>query len=278
LGSKQTDIKPTKGLASLQLGALWDYRELQYYMIWRDIKVRYKQTILGILWIILQPIVTIVIFSALFGNLLGVPSGGVPYPIFLYSALLPWQYFSAALNRASTSMVGSAAIITKVYFPRLVLPISAVLGSLIDFAIAFLVFAALMIYFRITPTVAILLLPGFLFLAMLVALGFGLWFSALNVRYRDVNQLIPFVVQTWLYLTPVIYSTTLLPEDYQWLLGLNPMTGVVEGFRWAILGNYLDYARPPNELFVVSVIITLVVLISGAFYFRSTERAFADII
>lgn len=247
-------------------------------MIWRDIKVRYKQTLLGILWIILQPIVTIIIFSALFGNLLGVPSGGVPYPIFLYSALLPWQYFAAALSRASISMVGSAGIINKVYFPRLILPISAVLGGLVDFGIASIVFASLMIYFRVVPTAAVVFLPAFLFLALLTALGFGLWLSALNVRYRDINYLIPFLIQTWMFLTPVIYSTTLLPEEYRWVLSLNPMTGVVEGFRWAILGNYLDYARPPSELFIVSIIITLTVLISGAFYFRYTERTFADII
>ena len=271
-------IQPTRGLASLQLRALWEYRELLYFMVWRDIKVRYKQTALGILWIVLQPFVTIVIFSALFGRLLSVPSGGVPYPIFLYVALLPWQYFASSLNRSSTSLVGSAHLITKVYFPRLAIPISGVLGGLVDFGVAFLVLAALMVYYRVVPTMAVIYLPGFLLLAMLTALGFGLWLSALNVRYRDINHLVPFIVQTWMYLTPVIYSSTLIPEQYRWLLALNPMTGVVEGFRWALLGNYLDYARPPGMLFVISTVITLVVLISGAFFFRSTERTFADII
>ena len=271
-------IEPTRGLASLQLRALWEYRDLLYFMVWRDIKVRYKQTALGILWIVLQPFITIIIFSALFGRLLGVPSGGVPYPIFLYVALLPWQYFANSLNRSSTSLVGSAHLITKVYFPRLAIPISGVLGGLVDFGVAFLVLAALMVYYRVAPTTAVIFLPGFLLLAMLTALGFGLWLSALNVRYRDINHLVPFIVQTWMYLTPVIYSSTLIPEQYRWVLALNPMTGVVEGFRWALLGNYLDYARPPGMLFVVSIVITLVVLISGAFFFRSTERTFADII
>lgn len=278
MSSKTIDIRPTKGLASLQLGLLWEYRELLYYMIWRDIKVRYKQTFLGILWIVFQPIITIVIFSVLFGGLLGVPSDGAPYPIFLYSALLAWDYFASALTRASSSMVASGNIITKVYFPRLILPLSAVLGALVDFAISAAVFAGLMLYFQIVPTPAILLLPAFVLLAMLTALGFGLWLAALNVRYRDVNQITPFIVRTWMYLTPVIYSATLLPEEYRWILSLNPMTGVVAGFRWAILGNYLDYGLPPSDLFIVAIIITIVVLISGAFYFRSTERAFADII
>ena len=250
-------IKATHGLASLQLGALWEYRELLYFIIWRDIKVRYKQTFLGVLWIILQPFVTIIIFSALFGSLLGVPTGGVPYPIFLYSALLPWQYFANSLTRSSTDLVRNAHLITKVYFPRLAIPISSVLSGLIDFGVAFLVLAALMVYYRIVPTTAVIFLPFFLLLAVLTALGFGLWLSALNVRYRDVNHLVPFIVQTWMYLTPVVYSATLIPERYRWLLALNPMTGVVEGFRWALLGNYLDYAKPPGILFAFSIGITV---------------------
>ena len=271
-------IRPTTGLASLQLGALWEYRELLYFMVWRDIKVRYKQTLLGILWIVLQPFITIIIFTFLFGRLLNVPTGDVPYPVFLYSALLPWQYFATSLSRSSTNLVGNAHLINKVYFPRLAIPISGVLSGLVDFAVAFLVLAALMLYYRIVPTSAVIFLPLFLLLAVLTALGFGLWLSALNVRYRDVNYLVPFIVQSWMFLTPVVYGATLIPESYRWLLALNPMTGVVEGFRWALLGNYLDSAAPPSWLFVVSILIMLIVLISGLFYFRSTEKTFADII
>jgi len=271
-------IQPTRGLASLQLRPLWEYRELLYFLVWRDIKVRYKQSLLGIAWILIQPIVTILVFSGLFSRLLGVPSGGVPYPIFLYSALLPWQYFAGSLTRSSTSLVGSAHLITKVYFPRLVIPISGVLSGLVDFAVAFVVLAALMLYYRIVPTAAIIYLPLFLLLAMLTALGFGLWLSALNVRYRDINHLVPFVVQTWMYVTPVIYSSTLIPERYRWLLALNPMTGVVEGFRSALLGNYLQDVSPPGLLFPISAAITLIILATGLYFFRGTERTFADII
>jgi lipopolysaccharide transport system permease protein len=218
------------------------------------------------------------VFSLLFGRLLGVPSGDVPYPIFLYSAMLPWAYFANALTRSSTNLVDSANLITKVYFPRAVIPISGVLSGLVDFGVAFVVLAALMVYYRIVPTAAVIFLPGFLLLAVLTALGFGMWLSALNVRYRDIKHLVPFIVQTWMYLTPVIYSSTLIPEQYRWLLALNPMTGVVEGFRWALLGNYLQDVQPPGVLFPVSAAITLVVLISGFYMFRSTERTFADIV
>ncbi len=271
-------IRASRGLSALQLAAVWEYRELLYFLVWRDVKVRYKQTVLGVLWIVLQPVVAIIIFSGLFGRLLGVPSGGVPYPIFLYSALLPWSYFASSLNRSSTSLVGSAHLITKVYFPRLVIPISGVLSGLVDFGVAFAVLAALMVYYGIVPTPAILFLPGFLLLAMLTALGFGLWLSALNVRYRDINHLIPYIVQMWMYVTPVIYSTTLIPERFRWVLALNPMTGVVEGFRWALLGNYLQDVKPPGALFPISALITLIVLTTGLYFFRSTERTFADII
>jgi len=271
-------IEPRRGLAALGLGDVWEYRELLYFLVWRDLKVRYKQTLLGAAWIVLQPVVSMVVFSVLFGGLLGVPSGGVPYPIFAYSALLPWNYFAGSLSRASTSLVGSAHLITKVYFPRLIIPISGVLSGLVDFGIAFLVLIGMMFYYGIAPTPAVVLLPGFLLLALLTALGFGLWLSALNVRYRDVNYLIPFLVQIWMYLTPVIYSATLVPERFRWLLALNPMTGVVEGFRWALLGQHLTDAQPPSSLFYVSIAITLLVLISGAVFFRNTERTFADIV
>ena len=270
-------IEPSRGVAALQLGALWEYRELLGFLVWRDVKVRYKQTALGVAWIVVQPLVSMVIFSVLFGYLLQAPSNGVPYPIFAYAGLLPWTYFAGSLTRAAQSLVGSANLITKVYFPRLVIPLSGVVGGLVDFGVASLVLAGLMVWYRVPPTANIVWLPLFLLLAMATALGFGLWLGALNVRYRDVNYLVPFLVQIWMYVTPVIYSVTLIPERYRWLLALNPMTGVVEGFRWALLGGVMD-AEPPGALFAVSVAITLVVLVSGAVFFRSTEWTFADII
>lgn len=271
-------IEATRGWAALQLRAVWEYRELLYFLVWRDVKVRYKQTLLGVLWVVLQPVISMVIFSLLFGRLLQVPSGEVPYPIFAYAALLPWNYFATSLARSSTSLVGSAHLITKVYFPRLVIPISGVLSGLVDFAVAFLVLIVLMVWYGIVPTPATLLLPAFLLLALITALGFGMWLAALNVRYRDVNYIVPFLVQIWMYATPVVYASTLIPERYRFLLGLNPMTGVVEGFRWALLGNRLADSAAPGPLFAVSVAISLVVLVSGAVFFRNTERTFADII
>ena len=271
-------IEPTRGLVNIQLKALWQYRELLYFLVWRDIKVRYKQTVLGVLWIVLQPLVTMVVFSLLFGSLLKVPSEGVPYPIFAYTALLPWNYFASSLNKSSTSLVSNSQLLSKVYFPRLIIPISGVLSGLVDFGVAFLVLGGMMIYFKISPTPTMVLLPGFLFLAMLTALGFSLWLSALNIRYRDVNYLIPFLIQIWMYITPVIYGRTLIPERFRFILDLNPMTGVVTGFRWALLGSQLTDVKAPGWLFAVSVVIVLVVLVSGALFFRSTERTFADIV
>jgi len=271
-------IQPSRGWASLQLRAVWEYRELLYFLVWRDVKVRYKQTALGVAWVVLQPVISMVVFSFLFGTLLKVPSGDVPYPIFAYAALLPWNYFATSLTRSSTSLVGSAHLITKVYFPRLVIPISGVLSGLVDFAVAFLVLAGLMVYYGVVPTGAVVWLPAFLLLALATALGVGMWLSALNVRYRDINYLVPFLVQIWMYLTPVVYGTTLIPERFRFLLGLNPMTAVVEGFRWALLGNRLADTRAPGPLLAVSVGISLVILASGAIFFRSTERTFADII
>jgi len=239
--------------------------------------VRYKQTALGVAWIILQPLVSMVIFTVLFGYLLQAPSDGAPYAVFAFAGLLPWNYFAGSLTRSSQSLVGSANLITKVYFPRLVIPISGVLGGLVDFGVASLVLAGLMALYRIPPTANIIWLPAFLVLALATALGFGLWLAALNVRYRDVNYLVPFLVQIWMYLTPVIYSVMLIPERFRWLLALNPMTGVVGGFRWALLGGVME-TEPPGLLFGVSVAITLGVLVSGAIFFRSTERTFADVI
>ncbi|HHY89222.1 MAG TPA: ABC transporter permease [Chloroflexi bacterium] len=271
-------LRPTRGWSALNLRELWVYRELIYFLTWRDLKVRYKQTALGVTWIVLQPVVEMVVFSLLFGGLLGVPSGEVPYPIFAFAALLPWNYFQGALTRSSTTLVGSANLISKVYFPRLVIPISGVLSGLVDFLVASVVMVVLMIIYQIAPTPAVVLLPFFLLLAVLTALGFGMWLSALNVRFRDINHLVPFIVRVWMYVTPVIYGSSIIPERFRWLMGLNPMSGVVEGFRWALLGNQLADAAPPGPLFAVSILITLAVLVSGAVFFRSTERTFADII
>lgn len=272
------DIQPTHGLASLQLADVWQYRELLLFLAWRDVKVRYKQTALGVAWVLLQPVITMGVFSFLFGGLLKVPSGGVPYPIFAYAALLPWNYFAGALTRSSTSLVGSANLITKVYFPRLIVPLSAVVSGLMDFGVAFLVLIVLMVYYGIPLTPAIALLPLLVLLATLTALAFGLWLSALNVRYRDVNYLAPFLVQIWMYLTPVIYSTTLIPERFRFFLALNPMTVVVEGFRWALMGPAVVVFQMPGWMYALSIGVLFVVLVGGLVYFRTTERTFADVV
>lgn len=266
-------IEPGRGRFTLQLHRLWVYRELLYFLVWRDVKVRYKQTALGVAWVVLQPLLTTLVFTVLFGLLLDVPSGDVPYPVFALTGLIPWQYFAGALTRTSTSLVGNAHLITKVYFPRLIIPLTGVFSGLVDLAIGFILLVVMLIIYSIQPTAAVALLPAFLLLAMATALGFGLWLAALNVRYRDVNYLVPFLIQIWLYATPVAYGSTLIPEQYRWLLGLNPMTGVVEGFRWALLGQ-----EPPGRLFGLSIVITTLVLITGLFYFRTTERTFADIV
>ncbi len=273
-----TYLKPPKGLAALNLRDLWEYRELIYFLTWRDLKVRYKQTLLGFTWVVLQPVINMVVFTVLFGELLSVPTGGIPYPIFSFAALLPWTYFAGSLTRSSTTLVGSANLISKVYFPRMVIPISGVLSGFVDFAISFLILIAMMLFYKIIPTWNLLVLPLFLILAMLTALGFGLWLSALNVRFRDINHLVPFIIEIWKYATPVIYGSTLIPEKYRFLLGLNPLTGVVEGFRWAILGEKYAQTFEPGSLFAVSIGIIFIVLISGIVFFRNTERTFADII
>lgn len=273
------EIRPTRGLAGPQLRALWAYRELLYFLVWRDIKVRYKQTALGVTWIVLQPLVTVVIFSLLFGRLLNVPSDGVPYPVFVFAGLLPWTYFAGSLTRVSQSLVGSANLITKVYFPRLLIPLSSVTSGLIDFGVGFVVLIGLMAYYRIELTAGVLLLPALLLLALIAALGFGLWLGALNVRYRDVNYLIPFLVQIWMYFTPVIYPVTMVPEPFRWLLALNPMTAVVAGFRLSLLGASMDStAAWDARLFSLSMAIALLVLVTGTLFFRATEKEFADIV
>jgi len=267
-------IEPTHGWASLRLRDVWEYRELLYFLVWRDVKVRYKQTVLGVAWVVLQPVISVLIYTVLFGRLLAVPTGDVPYPVFACVALLPWNYFAASLTRSSTSLVGSAHLITKVYFPRLVIPISGVLSGLVDFAVAFLVLIALMIYYGIMPTLATLLLPAFLLLALVTALGFGMWLSALNVQYRDVRYVVPFLTQFWLFATPIAYPSTLLPQPWRTFYALNPMVGVVEGFRWALLGT----GTTSLPLVVMSSLAALVLLVSGAFYFRRMERTFADVV
>ncbi len=278
--TKITWIKSSEDRRGLGLGLtdVWTYRELLYFLAWRDVKVRYKQTLLGVLWVVLQPLVSMVIFTVLFGILLQVDSGDAPYPVFALAGLLPWNYFSQALTRSSTSVVNSANLVTKIYFPRLVIPLSGVFSSLVDFAIAFGALIVSMVVYGIAPTPALLVLPALILLAMITALGFGLWLSALNVKYRDVNYLLPFLIQIWMYVTPVVYGSNLLPERYRFLLSLNPMTGVVEGFRWAVLGQAVvgDYLSAP--LIGLSVVISLVTLISGLIFFRDTERTFADIV
>jgi lipopolysaccharide transport system permease protein len=269
-----TIIRSSKGWVSLKLRDLWEYRELLYFLIWRDVKVRYKQTVLGAAWAILQPFLTMVVFSIFFGRLAGVPSDGIPYPVFAYTALVPWQLFAYALTESGNSLVANQQLITKVYFPCLVIPISAVLAGLVDFGIAFVVLLGMMFYYGIMPTAAALTLPLFLLLAIATALAVGLWLSALNVQYRDVRYTIPFLAQFWLFATPIAYSSSLVPERWRVLYGLNPMAGVVEGFRWALLGK----SGGVGPLVIVSALVVSVLLFGGLVYFRLMEKTFADVV
>lgn len=272
--AKTTLIKATSGWAALNLRDLWIYRELVYFMTWRDLKVRYKQTLLGAGWAILQPFLTMVVFSIFFGNLAQVPSDGVPYPIFSYTALIPWTLFSKALQDASRSLVQSSHMITKVYFPRIILPLASVLAGVVDFFIAFVVLLGMMAYYRVTPTVNVWTLPLFLLLALVTAIGVGLWLSALNVLYRDINYVLPFLTQFWMFITPIAYPSSMVPEKWQVIYAINPMTGVVEGFRWALLGS----GQPPGLMTLISSLVALVLLVSGMFYFKRMERLFADMV
>jgi len=267
-------IKPSRGWVSLRLNDLWDYRELLYFLVWRDVKVRYKQTVLGAAWAIIQPLFAMVVFSIFFGRLAKVPSDGLPYPIFTFAALLPWQLFAHALNESGNSLVANQQLIKKVYFPRLVIPLAAILAGLVDFAIAFLVLLGLMFYYGIYPTLAIFTLPLFILFAIATALAAGLWLSALNVEYRDIRYTIPFLTQFWLFATPVVYPSSLVPESWRALFGLNPMAGVVEGFRWALLGK----SGGMGPLLLVSVFMVIVLLIGGLLYFRRMEKTFADLV
>lgn len=266
-------IRPSKGWVPIDFHELRVYRELLYFLTWRDIKVRYKQTALGFAWAILQPFLMMIVFTLFFGNLLNIPSEGIPYPIFNYTAMLPWTLFAQGLTRSSQSLVDNVNMVQKIYFPRLLMPLSGILAPVVDFAIAFVILIGMMFYFGYPPTMRILWLPALIILTLMTALGIGLWFSAINVKYRDVRYVIPFLVQLWLFVSPVVYSSSLLPARFQVIYGLNPMAGVIEGFRWALLGT-----EPPGSLIAVSVIIVVVILISGAFYFRRMENTFADVI
>jgi lipopolysaccharide transport system permease protein len=267
-------IKPTKGWVSLKLDELWEYRELFYFLTWRDIKVRYKQTVLGAAWAIIQPFFTMVVFSLFFGKLAKIPSDGIPYPLFSYAALVPWTFFANGLNQSSNSLVGSANLITKVYFPRMVIPISSIFSGVLDFILAFLVLLGMMVFYGMVPTSNVIWLPFLLLLAFVTALGVGMWLSALNVQFRDVRYTLPFLTQFWLFATPIAYPSSLLSEPWRTIYGINPMVGVVEGFRWALLGT----STAPGPIIIVSSLTALVILFVGAFYFRRMEKSFADVV
>ena len=267
-------IEPSTNRLTLGLKELWDYRELLYFLVWRDVKVRYKQTAIGAAWALFQPLMTMIVFTLVFDNFVNVPSDGLPYPVFSFAALLPWTYFARALNQSTVSVVGNANLITKVYFPRLLLPLSAILSGLIDFGLAFLFLLGLMIWYGLTPTWGTLLLPGFILLTILTALSVSLWLSVINVRYRDVGQAIPFLIQIWLFASPVAYPVSVVPEKWRLLYSLNPMTGVIEGFRWALLGNEMPDLVP----IAICIVVVLALLFGGIMYFRRMEETFADVV
>ncbi len=266
-------IQPSKGWVSLNLRDLWEYRELLYFLVWRDVKVRYKQTVLGAAWAVIQPFFTMVVFSLFFGRLAKVPSDGIPYPIFSYAALVPWTFFANGLNQATTGLVSHANLIKKVYFPRLSVPIARILAGLVDFVLAFIVLILMMFFYGIAPTANIVWLPFFLLLALVTSLGVGLWLSAMNVQFRDVGYTVPFIIQIWMFATPIAYPSSLLSEPWRTLYGINPMAGVVEGFRWALLGT-----TAPGPIIIVSSFVALALLVSGTYYFRRMEKAFADVV
>jgi lipopolysaccharide transport system permease protein len=267
-------LRPRQGLFHLDLEAVWQYRELLFFLIWRDVKVRYKQTVIGATWAILQPLLTMVAFTVIFGTFAGLPSDGLPYPIFAYTALLPWTYFAQAIGQSGASLVNDADLIKKVYFPRLILPIAAALAPLVDFAIAFVILLGMMAWFGVAPTWGVLALPVFLLLALMTALAVSLFLSALNVRYRDVRHAIPFFTQFWMYVSPVVYSVSLIPEQWRYVYSLNPMVGVIEGFRWALLGK----EQPDFAVIAVSAMAVLVLFVGGMVYFKCMERTFADVV
>jgi lipopolysaccharide transport system permease protein len=268
------EIQPRKGLFHLDLQALWEYRELLYFLIWRDIKVRYKQTVIGAGWAVLQPLMTAMIFTVVFGNFAKIPSDGLPYAVFAYTALLPWTHFSQAVGRSGVSLVGNARLISKVYFPRLIVPISVAMAPLVDFALAFIILLGMMVWFGIAPTWGVLVLPLFLLLTLVTALAVGLWLTALDVRYRDVGHTIPFLIQFWMYASPVAYPVSLVPEKWRLVYSLNPMVGVIEGFRWALLGK----ESPDYRVVAVSAIMVMALLLGGILYFKQVEQTFADMV
>ncbi len=265
-------IQASQGWVALGLREIWEHRELVYFLAWRDVAIRYKQTIFGATWAIIQPLLQMVAFSVFFGQLAQIPSDGIPYPIFSYTALLPWNYFATALAKSSNSLVGQQNLINKVYFPRLILPLASVLAPLLDFAIAFIVLLGMMVFYSIAPTPAMAFVPLLVLVSVMCALGTGLWLSALNVDYRDVGYIVPFLTQIWMVATPVAYPSSLLEDPWLTLYGLNPMVGVIEGFRWALLGT-----QPPPQLLIESVGISVLLLLTGALYYRRAERTFADI-
>jgi len=267
-------VKPSKGWISLKLRDLWEYRELLYFLTWRDIKVRYKQTVLGAAWAIIQPFFTMVVFSLFFGKLAKVPSDGIPYPIFAYAALVPWTFFANGLSQSSNSLVDNANMLKKVYFPRLVVPLSSVISGVVDFILAFTVLLGMMLFYGIYPTIHVIWLPFLLLLTLTTSLGVGLWLSAMNVQFRDVRYTLPFLTQFWLFATPIAYPSSLLSEPWRTLYGINPMVGVVEGFRWALLGT--DTA--PGPIILISSLVALALLVSGCFFFRRMEKTFADVV
>lgn len=271
---QHTRIEPTKGFVSLKLTEVWEYRELLYFLIWRDVKVRYKQTALGVAWAVIQPLMTMIVFSIFFGKLGKMASDGVPYPIFSFAALVPWTLFATGLTQGTNSLIGSSNLIKKVYFPRLIIPTATVLAGLVDFFVAFGVLLILMAGYGILPTLNLLWLPAFLLLTLVTSLGISLWLSAINVEYRDIKYVVPFLTQIWLFATPIAYSSSLLEEPWRTIYGINPMVGVVEGFRWALLGTNTR----PGSMVLVSAVAAIVLLVSGAFYFRRMERVFADVV
>jgi lipopolysaccharide transport system permease protein len=268
------EIAPSRGWIPLRLAELWAFRELLFFLVWRDVKVRYKQTALGAAWAVIQPVMTMVVFSVFFGRLAKMPSDGVPYPLFSFAALVPWTFFAGGLTQSANSLVGSANLIKKVYFPRLLVPMATVLSEGVDFCLAFVVLLLMMFGYGVVPTWNIVWLPLFALLAVITSLGVGLWLSALNVEYRDIRYMVPFITQFWMFATPIAYPSSLLRQPWRTVYGLNPMVGVVEGFRWALFGSN----TAPGPMVYVSVVVSMTLLVGGAFYFRRTERSFADLV
>lgn len=278
LGASKTPamrrIEPTEGWISLDIQEMKTYRELLYFLTWKDIKVRYKQTVIGMSWAILQPLCTMVVFSIFFGRLAKMPSDGIPYPLFNYSALLPWILFANGVTKSANSLVGNANILKKVYFPRIFLPLSSIMAGFLDFVLAFIILIGMVYYYEMAPTGNVIWLPFFTLAAMFTSLGIGLVLSALNVQFRDIGYIVPFLVQLWMFITPVVYPTSLLDERWRILYALNPMVGVVDGFRWALLG----VGQPPGLQLVISLSVTVILLVGGIFYFRRMEKTFADVV